>query len=220
MAMKPNFTSMFQLPDNTAENGEAIRRLLVVDDEPTLRLGFAYALSNEITSVDTAGSGSEALEKIKAAYFDIIILDLRMPGMDGIGVIDEMRRRNLDTPVILCSGLLKPHASLHLIRQNVVDFLIKPMSPNELRAIVEFVLNPAEHPLSWALSAIRNRRPLEAMRLLEQQASTDAKARHWLRVLKAIRETPSDDDPALLEETVSSSFLSLAFNSPGSDTRI
>jgi DNA-binding response OmpR family regulator len=210
---------MFQLPDNVDAEGKRIRRILVVDDESTLRLGFAYALSNSATSVATASSGREALLKIENAYFDIIILDLRMPDLDGIGVIDELRKRNVDVPIILCSGLPNPHASLHVIRQNVVDFLIKPMSPNDLRGIVDFVLNPSEHPLSSALQAIRNRQPLEAIRLLEQLASSDIKARHWLRVLKAIRETAQDDDPAGLEQKVSSSFVSLAFNSPGSDTR-
>lgn len=211
---------MFQLPDNVDAEGKRIRRILVVDDESTLRLGFAYALSNPSTSVATAGSGKEALSKIETTSFDVIILDLRMPDMDGIGVIDELRKRNIDVPIILCSGLPKPHASLHVIRQNVVDFLIKPMSPKELRGIVEFILNPDEHPLSHALQAIRNQRPLETIRRLEQLAPSDAKARHWLRVLKAIRETAQDDDPAGLEENVSSSFLSLAFNSPGSDTRL
>lgn len=211
---------MFQLPDNVDADGKRIRRILVVDDESTLRLGFAYALSNSNTSVATASSGKEALSIIENAYFDIIILDLRMPDLDGIGVIDELRKRNIDVPIILCSGLPKPHASLHVIRQNVVDFLLKPMSPNELRGIVEFVLNPGEHPLSVALQAIRNRQPLEAIRLLEQVAQDDAKARHWLRVLKAIRETAREEDPGALEETVSSSFVSLAFNSPGSDTRV
>lgn len=211
---------MFQSPDNVDAEGKRIRRILVVDDESTLRLSFAYALSHSTTSVATACSGREALTKIENAYFDLIILDLRMPDMDGIGVIDELRKRNVDVPVILCSGLPKPHASLHVIRQNVVDFLIKPISPNDLRSIVDFVLNPGVHPLSRALQAIRNRQPLEAIRLLEQLAPGDAKARHWLRVLKAIRGTARDDDPAGLEETVSSSFVSLAFNSPGSDTRI
>ncbi|RYD49942.1 MAG: response regulator, partial [Verrucomicrobiaceae bacterium] len=91
-------------------------RVLVVDDEPTLRLGFAYALSNRHTLVETAANGRIALERIANERFDIMILDLRMPDLDGIGVIEELRASGNRIPVVLCSAALNPRAALRAIR--------------------------------------------------------------------------------------------------------
>ena len=91
---------MSQLPDIEETQGDTKRKVLVVDDEPTLRLGFAYALSNRTTTVETAGTGRIALDRIAEVGFDIVILDLRMPELDGLGVIDALHSR---APLRICA---------------------------------------------------------------------------------------------------------------------
>lgn len=189
-------------------------RVLVVDDEPTLRLGFAYALSNRNTVVETAANGRIALERIAAESFDIIILDLRMPDLDGTGVIEELRASGNRIPVVLCSAALNPKAALRAIRQGVVDFLLKPVRPVDLREAIEFVLRPKNSPLPLALQAARAGNMLKAISLLEEISAPDLRALSWLRVLKSIHEAGEEEDTLPQEHMIDSSLTALAFNAP------
>ncbi len=80
------------------------RNILVVDDEENIRLLFKEELEEEGYEVDTASNGLEALEKVKAASFDVIVLDIKMPVMDGIQALNAIKNMNKDQPVILCSA--------------------------------------------------------------------------------------------------------------------
>ncbi len=79
-------------------------RLLVVDDEENIRFLFKEELEEEGYSVDVASNGLEALDKIKQAAFDLVILDIKMPGMNGIEALNEIKNMNKSLPVILCSA--------------------------------------------------------------------------------------------------------------------
>lgn len=143
--------------------------MLIADDEPTLRLGFAFALTNKNTVVETAPTGRRALERIthsSQSPFDIIILDSRLPELDGIGVIDALRGAVNEIPIILCSAALSPNAALRAIRHGVVDFLLKPVRSVDLRQIIEFILRPEKRPLPLAMKAARSRRKDEAFQTL------------------------------------------------------
>ena len=80
------------------------RRVLVVDDEENIRLLFKEELEEEGYEVDTASNGLEALDKVKASSFDVIVLDIKMPVMDGIQALNAIKNMNKDQPVILCSA--------------------------------------------------------------------------------------------------------------------
>ena len=189
-------------------------RVLVVDDEPTLRLGFAYALTNRLTSVETASTGTLALERIAARKFDIVILDLRMPELDGMGVIEALRGQGNNIPIVLCSAVLNPKSALKAIRHGVVDFLLKPVKPADLRQAINFVVHPERHCLPLALKAARTGKSSEAIRILEAETSPNIQAAFWLKIFKSIRDSDAQGDGALLEEEVRSGLTILAFNSP------
>lgn len=80
------------------------KKVLVVDDEENIRLLFKEELEEEGYEVDTASNGLEALEKVKAAPFDIVILDIKMPVMDGIQALNAIKNMDKDQPVVLCSA--------------------------------------------------------------------------------------------------------------------
>lgn len=185
---------MFQSPDNEISRKGTKLRVLVVDDEPTLRLGFAYALSNRTTTVETAPTGRDALERIAAADFDIMILDLRMPEIDGLGVIEFLRCQGNNLAIVLCSAALSPGAMLRAIRLGVVDFLLKPVRPVDLRQVVEFVFHPGKAPLPQALQAARNGNRQEAIRILSGQTTADRQAARWLSVLNYIQDADAPED--------------------------
>jgi two-component system, response regulator, stage 0 sporulation protein F len=79
-------------------------RILLVDDEEHIRLLFKEELEEEGYLIDTAANGFEALDKLRENRFDLVVLDIKMPGMDGIQTLSEIKKTNKDQHVILCSA--------------------------------------------------------------------------------------------------------------------
>ena len=78
--------------------------ILIVDDEEHIRLLFKEELEDEGYTVDLASNGLDALDKLKRAAYSVIVLDIKMPGMDGIQTLAEIKKISKDQPVILCSA--------------------------------------------------------------------------------------------------------------------
>jgi two-component system, response regulator, stage 0 sporulation protein F len=78
--------------------------ILIVDDEEHIRLLFKEELEDEGYTVDLASNGLDALDKLKRSAYSVIVLDIKMPGMDGIQTLAEIKKINKDQPVILCSA--------------------------------------------------------------------------------------------------------------------
>lgn len=201
-------------PDETAPPGEMKRSVLVVDDEPTLRLGFSYALSNRNSTVDTASTGRQALDKIRTSHYDIVILDLRMPDVDGLGVIETLRLSGNLVPIVLCSAAITPSAALRAIQHRVPDFLLKPVRPADLREVVDFVLNPPDTCVSRALKAAREGRIDTAIREIRADAGNDHICHAWLEVFESMTNlSPDDPGPAASEHIIRSTLAALSFRS-------
>ena len=79
-------------------------RILLVDDEEHIRLLFKEELEEEGYSIELASNGFEALEKLKGQQFALVVLDIKMPGMDGIQTLNEIKKINKEQHVILCSA--------------------------------------------------------------------------------------------------------------------
>jgi CheY-like chemotaxis protein len=79
-------------------------KILVVDDEDNIRFLFKEELEEEGYQIDMASNGFEAIEKIKGSKFDLIVMDIKMPGMDGIQALNEIKNMNKDQLVVLCSA--------------------------------------------------------------------------------------------------------------------
>ena len=111
-------------------------RILIVDDEPNVRLSYRSVLTVEGYAVEEASSAAGAMEKLSAGHFDLAILDLRMPEMDGLGLLAQMRERGLSTPVVIVTAYGDlPHA-VRAVKLGAIDFLQKPLTPEQLRHIV------------------------------------------------------------------------------------
>ena len=79
-------------------------KILVVDDEEHIRLLFKEELEDEGYAVDLASNGLEALDRLQASAYSVVVLDIKMPGMDGIQTLTEIKKVNKDQAVILCSA--------------------------------------------------------------------------------------------------------------------
>ena len=177
---------MFQSPDSNSSSRPGLRRVLIVDDEPTLRLGFSYALQSQGTRVDTAAGGASALELAGGSRYDAVFLDLRMPDVDGLRVIEGLRDAGNQVPVVLCSAYITLESALAAIRRGVVDFLIKPVSPADLRHAFGFVTGGASTPLAKALALAREKSFGDAVSILEEGGPRDVRTELWLRLLRHV----------------------------------
>jgi CheY-like chemotaxis protein len=105
---------------------------LIVDDEPVVRLALTRVLSSDRCDVETAADGPEALQRLQERAFDVVLLDLRMPGMDGLTVLRTIKSRWPASEVIIVTG----HAGLQSAKESVAlgafDYLAKPVGPNDL----------------------------------------------------------------------------------------
>jgi two-component system phosphate regulon response regulator PhoB len=116
--------------------------VLVVDDEPDISALVAYHLARESYRVRTAASGPEALRAMETEVPDLVLLDLMLPGLSGLDVLREIRRRDewRDVPVILLTALKDERDRLEGLRLGADDYVSKPFSPQEVVLRVAAVL--------------------------------------------------------------------------------
>ena len=107
--------------------------VLVVDDEETVRTLVARTLEGADYDVDVAADGASALERLKDQDYDLLITDLKMPGMDGLTVIREARRRTAGMPIIIITGNSTEASAIEAINLGVSGYLTKPFTPELLR---------------------------------------------------------------------------------------
>ena len=113
-------------------------RVLVVDDEPGIRDLLAKTLGLADYEVETAADGPAALERLHTAAYDLLIVDLKMPGMDGLTVVREARRHTADLPVIIITGFSSESTAIEALNLGVSGYLTKPFRvPEVLKAAVK-----------------------------------------------------------------------------------
>lgn len=107
-------------------------RVLVVDDEETLRLTMKARLQSNGFEVSTASNGEEAIEVMKAHPFDIALLDVNMPQLNGLQVLEVIRERYPTTDVIMLTGFADFSTAIECLKMGAKDYLVKPIEPTEL----------------------------------------------------------------------------------------
>ncbi len=112
-----------------AENGK--KKILVVDDEESIHFLYREEFEEEGYEVTSAMSGEEAIAAFDAAMPDLVILDINMPGMDGIEVLRQMKQKRPDVPVILSSAY--PEYKQDLASWASDDYIVKSFSLDELK---------------------------------------------------------------------------------------
>ncbi|MBC8229701.1 sigma-54-dependent Fis family transcriptional regulator [bacterium] len=116
-------------------------KILVVDDEISIRKILFDLLERERYYVELASSAEEALEKIKETTFDLIISDIRMPGMDGFELLKKIRTMNVDSAVIFITGYGSVESAVEAIKLGVVDYIEKPFRFGQFKNLVSQILN-------------------------------------------------------------------------------
>lgn len=107
-------------------------RVLLVDDEERFLNTTGRLLGVRGFQVGTAASAPEALEELEQNPYDVVVLDIRMPGMSGIEALAEIKRRRPDVEVLMLTGHASVDAAVEIMRLGGADYLLKPCSMDEL----------------------------------------------------------------------------------------
>jgi DNA-binding NtrC family response regulator len=113
------------------------RHVLVVDDEAVVRNGISKALQNRGMTTKLAANGREALVLLGSHVFDLVILDIRMPDIDGVEVLKKIRSQYPETDVIMITGYPTIDTAVHCIKLGALDFLVKPFRLDDLDAALK-----------------------------------------------------------------------------------
>ena len=113
--------------------------ILIIDDEPLMRVSMVDALQAVGYEVQEASTGLEGLERLQASEFNLVITDLRLPGADGLQIVSQCKEQWPDTEVIVITGYGSVDTAVHAMKGGAYDYMTKPFSMDELLLSVDRV---------------------------------------------------------------------------------
>lgn len=132
-------------------NMAEITKILVVDDEEVVRLSHLRTLSEERYNVKAVMDGNEALQAMGQHPFDVVLLDLRMPGIDGMSVLKTIKEKWPESEVIVITGYPAVESAKEAVALGAYDYLCKPVGPDD---VINATNSAALHK-RWALRCDR-----------------------------------------------------------------
>lgn len=172
--------------------------VLVVDDEKNIRLTLTQALDSPELRIDTAVNGEDALQKIAMTNYRLLLLDLKMPGIDGMEVLKRIGESRPDIRIIIITAHGSIDSAVEAMKLGAVDFLQKPFAPNEIRSLVTSVItretlseekaNDYSTFLELAKRAISDRHFDAAKALVGKAISLDNSRPEAMNLLGALHE--------------------------------
>jgi DNA-binding NtrC family response regulator len=173
----------------------AVQRIMIVEDEPNVRLVFRAALESDCSTVTAAEDGETALRWLTQEPFDLVLLDLRMPGMGGMEVLRRLRAVGSHVPVVVITAHDSVCNAVEAMKLGAIDFLAKPLTPKALRQVVDEVLarhlETAPDRVPAATTARRHDMLSSAKRALNHRLFFRAEG----LLKEAIKERPDSAEP-------------------------
>jgi len=185
-------------------------KILVIDDEENIRKMLKKSLENSGYQVDLALAGEEGVEKVLKNGYDLIMLDLKLPGMEGEEVLKEIRNKDILTPVLIITGYGSIESAVTVMKLGAVDYLQKPFNPDEIKEQVDDIITreslekyqedqPENYQtlISRAKAAINKRNFEFAAKLLQKAAQQDNDRPEPFNLLGVLAEMKGDDTQAM-----------------------
>lgn len=176
--------------------------ILVVDDEKNIRTTLRQALEASEYQVATAVSGEDALAKVAESEFDLIFLDIKLPGIDGIEVLSRLRSEGKRMPVVIITAYGTVESAVDAMKMGAVDYLRKPFTPEQIREIAgavltrpqlkEHELETYEHLLEYAKMWINSQNFEKASDFLQRAIAADSSRPEAFNLLGVILELKGD----------------------------
>ena len=160
-------------------------KLLIIDDEKSIRKTLREILEYEKYAVDEAADGAEGLQMIQKEKYDIILCDIKMPKMDGIEVLDKIMQLAIDTPVVMISGHGNIETAVEAVKKGAFDFIAKPLDLNRLLVTIRNAMDKStlvtetkvlKKKVSKTFDMIGESKAIEQIKeMIERVAPTDAR---------------------------------------------
>ena len=115
-------------------------RILVADDEEGIRESLNLILSEEY-DLAFAVNGQETIDKLAQEHFDLVLLDIKMPKMDGLDVMRQLKRRNIDVPILILTAYQSVELAKEAINLGAHDYLAKPFEREQILSVVQGALS-------------------------------------------------------------------------------
>ena len=112
-------------------------RILVVDDEKNVLLSMQAILREDGYRVDIAANGAEAIKAIRSHHYDLVLTDLKMPAIDGFGVLSEVQKSSPSTVTIMMTGYGSVGSAIEAVHLGAYEYLLKPIEVPELKQAVK-----------------------------------------------------------------------------------
>ena len=124
-------------------------KVLLADDDRAVRRVFQYKLEKQGHDVTTADDGRQALEQLHGGRFDIVVSDIRMPEVDGIELLEQVRQTHPDLKVILITAHATVQQAVQAVKLGAFDYITNPFADEELFAVIDRAarFSQLEHPL-------------------------------------------------------------------------
>lgn len=167
--------------------------ILIVDDEDRLRLSLSLILQKENYRVETAASAEEALERLKLQGYDLMFLDLNLPGMSGIDLLVEVHRQFPHMSVLILTAHAALESAIQAVRLGARDYLIKPVEPVRILARVAEILAESEQPARKKEIVGQIQALLAELQKMEGEDTTPT---------SALAALPSDDPARFLKKGI------------------
>jgi DNA-binding NtrC family response regulator len=183
-------------------------RILVVDDEKNIRLTLGQTLAMVGYTVETAVNGEDALNQLQSRPFDLMLLDLRMPGMDGIEVLRQVMERRPETRVVVVTAHGSVDTAVEAMKLGAVDFIQKPFAPQEIRDLVRKVLDRDQQQTNYELQLTLARRSIgqrhyaAAKEQVRRAIGEDAARPEAFTLLGAIHDMEGDHHTAMTNDRI------------------
>jgi DNA-binding NtrC family response regulator len=125
-------------------------RILIVDDDETVRWSYLRSLQGISCNIATAGNGEEALETMEQNPFDVVLLDMRMPGQDGLSVLRTIKQKWPESEVVIITGYPTVDSAKEAVRLGAYDYVAKPVGPQDVINVADAAMTRKQ----WALRRV------------------------------------------------------------------
>ena len=125
-------------------------RILIVDDDEVVRWSYLRSLQSVSRNVAAASDGEEALQTMELNPFDVVLLDLRMPGQDGLSVLSVIKQKWPESEVVIITGYPTLASAKEAVRLGACDYVAKPVGPQEVINVTDAAITRKK----WALRRV------------------------------------------------------------------
>lgn len=122
-------------------------RILIVDDDETVRRSYLRSLESLSCNIEAASDGEQALQTMQAKPFDVVLLDMRMPGQDGLSVLRTIKQKWPESEVVIITGYPTVDSAKEAVRLGAYDYISKPVAPQDVINVTDSAITHKH----WAL---------------------------------------------------------------------